>query len=107
MIRGKGSLARHWPGRQWLSDDRFWGLAETPYFIKTRFIPIRPASKTKRAQIHRIDRCRPCRMLTMAPAFQTAGRRLHSDWIERRSPRAGESGFSHQLIGAHTACKRT
>jgi hypothetical protein len=70
MIRGKGSLARHWPGRQWLSDVRFWGLAEAPYFIKTRFIPIRPPSKTKRAQIHRIDRCRPCRMLTMAPAFQ-------------------------------------
>ena len=34
MIRGKGSLVRHWPGRQWLSDDRFWGLAETPYFYK-------------------------------------------------------------------------
>jgi len=68
MIGGKGSLARHWPGRQWLSDERFWGLAETPYFYKNPLHSHKTASKTRRAQIHRIDRCRPCRMLTTALA---------------------------------------
>jgi osmotically inducible protein OsmC len=92
-------------GNGYLTSDS-GGSPKPRIFIKTRFIPIGPLRKREGHKSTGLIAAAHAGCLPWRSPFNGRAAGYHSDWIERRSPRAGELGFLHQLIGAHTACKR-